>query len=72
MAVNPFGTLNDDPANYSKSPDTSYLRPNIAVPTVTIARSAATVLANADTALEDILPSGVSASTANTPLSTAA
>lgn len=71
MAVNPFGTLNDDPANYSQSPDTSYLRTNIAVPTVTLGRSAAAVLANADTALEDRLPSGVTASPANTPASVA-
>lgn len=71
MATNPFGTLNDDPANFSKSPDTSYLRTNIAVPTTTLGRSAATVLANADTALEDILPSGTTAANENTPASVA-
>lgn len=72
MATNPFGTLNDDPANFSLSPDTSYLRPNIAVPTVTLGRSAATVLSNADTRLEDVLPSGTTAANENTPNSTAA
>jgi hypothetical protein len=61
MATNPFNTLNDDPANFSLSPDTSYLRPNIAVPTVTLGRSGATVKANADTRLEDVLPSGTTA-----------
>lgn len=43
--------------NYTHSPDTSYLRSNIAVPVKTLGRTVATVLTNADTRLEDVLPS---------------
>lgn len=70
--ANPFGTLNDDPTNSSHSPDASYLRPNIAVPTITYAKSAAQVALDADTVIEDKLPSGATVGSLPTPASVAA
>jgi hypothetical protein len=56
----------------SLSPDTSYLRSNIAVPTVTLGRSAAAVAVNADTRIEDSLPPDATVTALPTPASTGA
>ena len=63
----PFVGLNDSPANFSKSPDTSYTRDNIAVPAKTLGRSAANVALRADTAFEDFLPAGTTTASVPTP-----
>jgi hypothetical protein len=56
----------------SLSPDTSYLRSNIAVPTVTLGRSAAVVATNADTRIEDSLPPDATVTALPTPASVSA
>lgn len=63
----PFGTLNDSPANFVFSPDTSYLRDNIAVPAKTLGRTAAVVATRADTELESRLPTAATVAAITTP-----
>lgn len=71
--ANPFDQIpvQSDP-HLSYSPDTSYLRTNIAVPTVTYGKSAAQVATDADTELESHLPTTITTAAVPTPASTAA
>lgn len=67
MPSNPFQVArNQTPENFSKSPSTSYLRDNIAVP-ATSPKSAAQHATQADTDLEDILPEPTTAAAEPTP-----
>lgn len=62
----PFGTVNDTPLGLSFSPDVSYLRDNIAVPTKTIGRSVSVVATNARTEIESRLPTNLTLTTGDT------
>lgn len=64
--------VNDSPAHFSLSPDTSYERDNIVVPTLTLGRTAAAVAVAADTRFEDVLPTTSTITGLPTPGSTAA
>jgi hypothetical protein len=64
--------VNDSPAHFSNSPATSYMRDNIVVPTVTLGRTAAALAVEADSRIEDILPTGATVASLATPPSTAA
>jgi len=68
VMAQPFTTPSDNPENFSKSPSTSYLRNNIAVP-ANSSRTAAAHATQADTDLEDILPSGATVASLPTPQS---
>lgn len=73
MASTHFTTnRNDNPSNFSYCPATSYLRDNIVAPTVTLARASTVLDTEADTALEDRLPSGATVTSEPTVLGTAA
>lgn len=61
----PFGTRNDTPQNFTLSPDTSYLRDNIAVPVKTLNRTAAIVSTQAASRLSDSIPTNLSLDAAN-------